>query len=88
MFIKEKILFSKEECNLIKKNFIDNTTNWNKIDRKYKAQPINYSENTKWIFEKLKNFFEDETKLKIIKMTSQVFFSVVHSKNETKQSGS
>ena len=53
MFITQKILFNKEECdriiNLVKKNL----QNWNLTDRNYKSETLNYHNNTKWIFDKL-----------------------------------
>ena len=39
---------------------------------KYNSYEINYNETTKWIFQKLKNFFEIETDLKIIKLKEQI----------------
>ena len=67
MILKEKILFSKEECESIISYNNARITNWKMNDRKYNSQPINYSLETEWLFAKLKHFFESETGLQIIK---------------------
>jgi hypothetical protein len=72
MILKEKILFSKEECKSIILSKTNNTTDWNLTDRKYDSHQIKYDENAKWIFDKLKIFFETETNLKIIKLKQQI----------------
>ena len=74
MILKEKILFNKEECQSIIWNETDNITNWNMGDRKYDSRSICYNENNKWLFDKLKNFFEKETNLKIIKIKEKIHF--------------
>jgi hypothetical protein len=43
MILKEKILFSKEECKSIISYNETHITNWRMGDRNYKSQPINYS---------------------------------------------
>jgi hypothetical protein len=70
--IKEKILFDKQECESIMWDNNTNITEWSMRDRKYDSHQINYNQNTKWIFDKLKNFFEIETNLKIIKFKEQI----------------
>jgi len=74
MILKEKILFSKEECQSIMWNCNNKITEWNLLDRKYESYQIDYNENTKWIFDKLKNFFEIETNLKIKKLKEKIHF--------------
>lgn len=74
MVLKQKILFNKNECDSIIWNVNENITNWNKKDRKYQSHPIKYAENTKWIFDKLKNFFEEETGIKIRKLKDTIHF--------------
>lgn len=74
MIIKQKILFSKEECESIISYNNTHITNWIMDDRKYNSQPINYSLETKWLFDKLKTFFEIETGTKIIKIKEQIHF--------------
>lgn len=65
MILKEKILFSKEECKSIIAYNDTHITNWKMDDRKYDSQPINYSLETKWLFDKLKDFVERETNIEI-----------------------
>ena len=65
MILKEKILFSKEECKSIITYNDTHITNWKMDDRKYDSQPINYSLETKWLFDKLKDFVERETNIEI-----------------------
>ena len=49
-------------------------TNWIVGDRKYNSQPINYSLETKWLFDKLKKFVETETKIKFRSIKKQIHF--------------
>jgi hypothetical protein len=74
MILKEKILFSKEECESIISYNDTHITNWRMGDRKYNSQPINYSLETKWVFDKLKLFFETETNIQIQKIKNQLHF--------------
>ncbi len=72
MLIKEKILFNKEECDRIICLSKTNEKEWKLNDRNYNSYRIDYNENTKWIFNKLKNFFATETGIKIIKTKKQI----------------
>lgn len=74
MILKEKILFSKEECESIISYNETHITNWRMGDRKYNSQPIIYSLETKWLFDKLKIFVETETNIKIIKIKEKIHF--------------
>ena len=74
MILKEKILFSKEECESIISYNDTHITNWRMGDRKYNSQPINYSLNTKWLFDKLKTFFEEQSKIQIKKNKEVIHF--------------
>ena len=65
MILKEKILFSKEECESIILESNQHITNWRMGDRKYNSQPIDYSLETNWLFDKLKDFVERETNIEI-----------------------
>lgn len=65
MILKENILFSKEECEFIISYNTTAVTNWKMEDRKYNSQPINYSLENKWLFDKLKDFVEKETNIQI-----------------------
>ncbi len=72
--IKQNKLFSKEECNSIMLYNETDITNWIVGDRKYNSQPINYSLETKWLFDKLKKFVETETKIKFRSIKKQIHF--------------
>jgi hypothetical protein len=74
MILKEKILFNKEECESIINDTSGHIRIWDKNDRRYNSQTIQYSENTKWIFDKLKTFFEEETGLAILKLKEIIHF--------------
>jgi hypothetical protein len=74
MLIKQKVLFSKDECDLIINLFKDNPQKWNSQDRKYNSQPINYSLETQWLFDKLKKFVETETKIEFRSIKKQIHF--------------
>ena len=72
--LNQKILFSKKECESIVWNINENIANFDMTNRKYHSQPINYSLENKWLFDKLKYFFEFETGLKIIKNKEEIHF--------------
>jgi hypothetical protein len=74
MLIKEKILFKKNECDLIRNLFKSNPQNWDLKDRKYHSQPIDYSIETIWIFDRLKSFVEMETDIEFKKIKKQIHF--------------
>ena len=74
MILKEKILFSKEECKSIIAYNNTHITNWIMGDRKYHSQPITYSLETKWLFDKLKIFFEEQSKIQIKKNKEVIHF--------------
>jgi hypothetical protein len=74
MILKEKKIFSKDECDLILSYVDSNYTNWNMIDRKFNSLSIDYNQTNKWIFEKLKDFFETETNIKITNLKKQMHF--------------
>jgi hypothetical protein len=74
MILKEKILFSKKECESIILYNDAHITNWIMGDRKYNSQPINYSLETQWLFDKLKNFVETETEIEFRSIKKQIHF--------------
>lgn len=74
MILKEKILFSKEESESIISYNETHITNWMMGDRKYNSQPINYSLDTKWLFDKLKDFAERETNIEIRTIKKTIHF--------------
>ena len=74
MLLKEKILFNKVECQSIISYNKTDITNWMMGDRKYNSQPINYSLDTKWLFDKLKDFVERETNIEIRTIKKTIHF--------------
>ena len=74
MILKQKMLFSKEECESIISYNDTHITNWIMDDRKYNSQPINYSLETQWLFNKLKKFVETETKIEFRFIKKQIHF--------------
>ena len=74
MLIKQKVLFKKNECDLIRNLFKSNPQNWDLKDRKYHSQPIDYSLETHWLFDKLKTFVETETDIQIRTIKKQIHF--------------
>lgn len=74
MLLKEKIMFTKDECEVIMSYNDINITNWEMRDRKYDSAPIMYSRETEWLFDKLKTFFETETGIKIRSVKKQIHF--------------
>lgn len=74
MLLKEKILFTKEECETILSYNNADIVNWEKKDRKYNSQSINYSSKTEWLFNKLKEFVETDSNIKIKKIKETIHF--------------
>jgi hypothetical protein len=74
MILKQKILFSKDECQSIIWDKTNNITDWDMNDRKYDSKPINYSLETKWLFDKLKKFVSIETEIEFRSIKKQIHF--------------
>jgi hypothetical protein len=65
MICKQKILFTQKECVSIISSAENETTKWEMDDRKYESFPIISSEKNKWIFDRLRSFFEEEANMLI-----------------------
>lgn len=74
--IFEKTLFTPKECELIISLNKINSQSWKNNDRDYKSSSIILNNNTDWIFQKLKTFFEDATGNKIIKLKEEIHFHI------------
>jgi hypothetical protein len=74
MILKQAKIFSEDECDLIISYVDSNYTNWNMKDRNFKSLSIDYNQTNKWIFEKLKHFFETETNIKIVNLKKNIHF--------------
>lgn len=77
--IVQKQIFTETECihiiNLIK----ENQNIWESVDRRYESNSIFYDENTKWIFDKMVDFFEESTHHQILELKKEIHF---HTYNE------
>jgi hypothetical protein len=65
MILIQKILFNQQECQSIVDITKSKKQNWNYKDRIYESTSIEYNKNTIWLFDKLTNFVEKETNIKI-----------------------
>lgn len=74
MILNQKVLFSKEECESIMSFNDTHITNWRMRDRKYDSQSIEYSSETRWVFDKLKNFVEVEIGSQFRAIKKQIHF--------------
>ena len=72
--IHQKILFTENECKEIIRIYKKNNKLWIGKDRNYQSNDIEYSKETEWIFDRLKIFFENTIKLKIIKNKEIIHF--------------
>jgi bisphosphoglycerate-dependent phosphoglycerate mutase len=69
--IIQEVLFNKNECDDIIALSKINAQKWKSMDRKYNSLAIDYSENTKWVFDRLQNFFEKNINKKITELKKQ-----------------
>ena len=74
MFITQKVIFTKSECDTIISIFKENEMRWKSMDRKYNSYDLNINSENKWIFDRLKQFFEIEMNLKINKIKELIHF--------------
>jgi hypothetical protein len=74
MILKEDVLFTEEECDSIISYNNGNITNWEMVDRKYDSLSINYSNETSWLFDKLRLFFETESGTQIKTVKDKIHF--------------
>lgn len=71
----QKQIFSKDECNtIINKIKKIETYEWQRPDRKYTSSQIYKSNETIWIFDKLKDYFECETNNKLLDNIEKIHF--------------
>jgi predicted 2-oxoglutarate/Fe(II)-dependent dioxygenase YbiX len=74
MLITQEILFTKEDCDNILTILKENEIKWKSSDREYNSYDLNANEHTLWLFDRLKTFFENKTKLQIYKLKEQIHF--------------
>lgn len=78
----ERILFSKEECESIIALTKINQQNWNSQDRKFTSFAIRYELNTKWIFDRLSTFFEENSGYTLTSLKEEIHFHVFSQNNK------
>jgi len=74
MLMKQKHLFSKQECKLIIESSKINDQEWKFKDRSYNSQAIDYSIESSWIFDRLKSFVEIEADIEFSEIKKQIHF--------------
>jgi predicted 2-oxoglutarate/Fe(II)-dependent dioxygenase YbiX len=72
--IIQQSLFTKEECDSIILYNNTDILNWKMEDRNYYSQPINYSLENNWLFNKLKTFVEENIDIKIKTLKKTIHF--------------
>lgn len=74
MLLTQKVLFNKEECDSIIRDYKKSERSWDKKDRKYRSYSIKYSDDNKWIFSRLTKFFESVSGLEVKKLKEEIHF--------------
>ena len=72
MLLKQKQIFNRVECDKIINSIGLKKIKWDRTDRKYDSNSIDYSEDNKWIFERLKDFSISGKSLSFEKLKSEV----------------
>ncbi len=65
MLLKQKHVFTNQECDTILELEKKKKREWSLLDRSYTSYILEHEKNTTWIFKKLLSFFEDESGIKI-----------------------
>jgi hypothetical protein len=74
MIIEQDLLFTKDECDSIIWDNNQHIVKWDSFDRKYNSHSLTYSAETKWVFDRLTQFFVDKTKIEIRKLKEEIHF--------------
>lgn len=74
MLLIQKNLFNSEECGRILQMTIKNAKLWYFGDRSYTSFDFFYEEENKWVYDRLINFFESETNIKIKELNKTIHF--------------
>jgi len=74
MLINQKVLFNESECQLIIDLNKTNLKQWNTNEYKYNSMGILYSNETKWIFDRLKEYFVSQTNVNIVSLKEEIHF--------------
>jgi hypothetical protein len=70
--IKQKVIFSREECNTVIDYFKKESELWSSSDRKYQSAIIDFTVETEWLFTRLKQFFETEVEIGITNLKNYI----------------
>ena len=74
MLINQKVLFNGSECQTIINLNKTNLKYWDTNEYKYNSMGILYSNETKWIFDKLTEYFVSQTNADIISLKEEIHF--------------
>lgn len=74
MILKQKNIFSNNECDSIIQLEKGNEQYWYYGDRSYTSYSLIYNNETDWIFNRLKEFVEKTANVKIIKLKKEIHF--------------
>jgi hypothetical protein len=76
MLINQKNLFNVDECQAIIDLNKTEIRYWNTIDYEYHSKGILYADSTDWIFDRLSNYFIEQTGTDIIKIKEEIHFHI------------
>lgn len=72
--IVQRQIFTEIECDQIINLIKENQNIWENSDRRYESKSIFYNEKTKWIFDKMVNFFQESTHHQILELKKEIHF--------------
>lgn len=79
--IHQKVLFTEDECKSIINLNKNNSQNWEHKNRLYNSLLIEYRSDTHWIFDRLKLFFEDVTKIQMTNLNKDIHYHIFKKDN-------
>jgi hypothetical protein len=79
--IHQKVLFTKDECKTIINLNKSKSQTWEHKNRLYNSLLIEYGNDTYWIFDRLKLFFEDTTKIQMINLNKDIHYHIFKKDN-------
>lgn len=74
MIIEQSVFFTKDECDSIIWDNNQQIVKWDRFDRRYDSHSLVYSNETKWIFDRLVQFFESKTNIEIRSLKREIHF--------------
>lgn len=74
MLINQKVLFTELECKSIINLSKTEIRYWNTTDYEYHSMGILYSKDTKWLFDRLTQYFVEQTGNQLIKLKEDIHF--------------